>query len=217
VFHFGDPVISAGIPWYTCPFGRDALLAGYESLLAAPEVARDALRFLARLQGKRDDPSRDEEPGKIPHEIRFGEMAVAGEVPHTPYYGSADATPLFAVLLDEYHLWTDDRETVEDLLPAAERAVEWIERYGDRDGDGLVEYERRTPSRPSRSSRCRATRSTRAGGSPRSTGAWATTARRSGSSRARAPSRGRSRSGSGWGARARTPSRSTATSARWTR
>jgi len=145
VFHFGDPVISAGIPWYTCPFGRDALLAGYESLLASPEVARDALRFLARLQGTRDDPSRDEEPGKIPHEIRFGEMAFAGEVPHTPYYGSADATPLFVVLLDEYHLWTDDRETVEALLPAAERAVEWIERHGDRDGDGLVEYERRTP------------------------------------------------------------------------
>jgi glycogen debranching enzyme len=144
VYHFGAPVISAGIPWYTCPFGRDALITGFSAMTAAPEVARDALRFLARLQGTRDDPSRDEEPGKIPHEIRFGEMAAAGEVPHTPYYGSADATPLFLVLLSEYDLWTDDRETVEELLPAAERALDWLDRWADRDGDGLVEYHRRT-------------------------------------------------------------------------
>ncbi|BDG05917.1 amylo-alpha-1,6-glucosidase [Anaeromyxobacter oryzae] len=144
VYHFGAPVISAGIPWYTCPFGRDALIAGFESLLAAPEVARDALRFLARLQGERDDPSRDEEPGKIPHEIRFGEMAAAGEVPHTPYYGSADATPLFLVLLSEYDRWTDDRDTLLELLPAAERALDWLEKWADRDADGLVEYHRRT-------------------------------------------------------------------------
>jgi glycogen debranching enzyme len=144
VYHFGEPVVSAGIPWYTCPFGRDALLTGFEALLAAPDVARDALRFLARLQGTRDDPGRDEEPGKIPHEIRFGEMAAAGEVPHTPYYGSADATPLFLVLLDEYERWTGDAAAVDALLPAAEAALGWIDRHGDRDGDGLVEYERRT-------------------------------------------------------------------------
>jgi glycogen debranching enzyme len=145
VYHFGAPVISAGIPWYTCPFGRDALIAGYEALVAQPEVARDALRFLARLQGERDDPTRDEEPGKIPHEIRFGEMAAAGEVPHTPYFGSVDATPLFLVLLSEYDLWTDDHETVEALLPAAERALAWMDRWADPDDDGLVEYQRRTP------------------------------------------------------------------------
>ena len=144
VYHFGAPVISAGIPWVTCPFGRDALIAGFEALLAAPEVARDALRFLARLQGDRDDPERDEEPGKIPHEIRFGEMASTGEVPHTPYYGSADATPLFLVLLSEYDRWTDDRETLLELLPHAERAAAWIERACER-GGGLVRYERRTP------------------------------------------------------------------------
>ncbi len=145
VYHFGSPVISAGIPWYTCPFGRDALFAGYEALLAAPEIARDALRFLARLQGSRDDPARDEEPGKIPHEIRFGEMAAAGEVPHTPYYGSVDATPLFLVLLSEYWLWTGDDETLAALLPQAEAALAWLERWGDRDGDGLLEYARRAP------------------------------------------------------------------------
>jgi glycogen debranching enzyme len=145
VYHFGEPVVSAGIPWYTCPFGRDALITGFEALAAAPEIARDALRFLSRLQGTEDDATRDEEPGKIPHEMRFGEMAAAGEVPHSPYYGSADATPLFLVLLDEYELWTDDRETVDALLPAAEAALGWLDRRADRDGDGLVEYERRTP------------------------------------------------------------------------
>jgi glycogen debranching enzyme len=144
VYHYGHPVISAGIPWYTCPFGRDALIAGYEALLASPEVARDALLFLARLQGESDDAGRDEEPGKIPHEIRFGEMAGAGEVPHTPYYGSADATPLFLVLLCEYAQWTDDRATVEALLPHAQRALGWLDRWADLDGDGLIEYRRRT-------------------------------------------------------------------------
>jgi glycogen debranching enzyme len=145
VEHFGGRVVSAGIPWYTCPFGRDSLITGFEALLVTPEVARDALLFLARLQGKAEDPSRDEQPGKIPHEIRFGEMARAGEVPHTPYYGSVDATPLFLVLLSEYFLWTDDRETVESLLPAAAAALSWLDRSADLDGDGLVEYQRRTP------------------------------------------------------------------------
>jgi glycogen debranching enzyme len=145
VHHFGAPVVTAGIPWYTCPFGRDALITGFEALLAAPTLARDALRFLARLQAREDDPSRDAEPGKIPHEIRFGEMAAAGEVPHTPYYGSVDATPLFLVLLSEYDLWTDDGETLEALWPAAEAALGWLDLHADLDGDGLVEYARRTP------------------------------------------------------------------------
>jgi glycogen debranching enzyme len=144
VHHFGAPVVSAGIPWYTCPFGRDALITGFEALLATPDVARDALRFLARLQGTEDDPSRDEEPGKIPHEIRFGEMAAAGEVPHTPYFGSADATPLFLVLLDEYERWTADAATVDGLLPAAEAALGWLDRACGREG-GLLAYQRRAP------------------------------------------------------------------------
>jgi glycogen debranching enzyme len=145
VHHFGTPVVSAGIPWYTCPFGRDALVTGFEALVAAPEVARDALRFLAALQARGDDPARDAEPGKIPHEIRFGEMAAAGEIPHTPYYGSVDATPLFLVLLSEYELWTGDEATVDALWPAAEAALAWLDRHGDLDGDGLLEYARRTP------------------------------------------------------------------------
>jgi glycogen debranching enzyme len=144
VYHFGEPVISAGIPWYSCPFGRDALIAGFEALLATPEVARDALRFLARLQGERDDAERDEEPGKIPHEIRFGEMAAAGEVPHTPYYGSADATPLWLVLFTEYLRWTDDARVLHELLPHAERALGWLDDACAR-GGGLIAYQRRTP------------------------------------------------------------------------
>jgi glycogen debranching enzyme len=145
VFHFGDPVVSAGIPWYTCPFGRDALITGFESMVAAPEIARDALRFLARLQGNADHPDRDEEPGKILHEIRFGEMAGSGEIPHAPYYGSVDSTPLFLVLLSEYHLWTGDDELLGSLLPNAEAALRWLDGHADLDHDGLLEYARRAP------------------------------------------------------------------------
>ncbi len=145
VHHFGAPVVSAGIPWYSCPFGRDALITGFESFLAVPDLARDALRFLARLQARGDDPACDAEPGKIPHEIRFGEMAAAGEVPHTPYYGSADATPLFLVLLSEYELWTADTATVDALLPAAEAALRWLDHQANLDPEGLIRYARRTP------------------------------------------------------------------------
>jgi glycogen debranching enzyme len=140
----GAPVLAAGIPWYTCPFGRDTLLTAYEALPLNPAIAREALAYFAANQGTKVDPTRDEEPGKIFHELRTGEMARAGEVPHTPYYGSVDATPLWVVLLSEYFLWTGDRDTVRGLLPHAERAVEWIDRYGDLDGDGLVEYARKT-------------------------------------------------------------------------
>lgn len=140
----GHPVIAAGIPWYTCPFGRDTLLTAFKSLMINPELARDALIYLALWQGTKIDPSRDEEPGKILHEVRTGELALAGEIPHTPYYGTVDATPLWLILLSEYFLWTDDRKTVLELLPAAEKALQWIDDYGDLDGDGFIEYARKT-------------------------------------------------------------------------
>jgi glycogen debranching enzyme len=145
IYWEGRRVISAGIPWYASPFGRDALIAGYQALPVNPEVARDALFFLAAHQGKRVDDFREEEPGKILHEIRRGELARAGEVPHTPYYGSVDSTPLFVILYSEYLRWTDDRATADQLLPAAEAALRWIDEYGDKDGDGFVEYQRKTP------------------------------------------------------------------------
>ena len=140
----GRRVISAGVPWYASPFGRDALITGFQALLVNPEIARDALLFLAAHQGKRVDDFREEEPGKILHEIRRGELARTGEVPHTPYYGSVDSTPLFIILYTEYLRWTDDHATGEQLLPAAEAALRWIEQYGDKDGDGFVEYRRKT-------------------------------------------------------------------------
>lgn len=140
----GRRVISAGVPWYASPFGRDALITGFQALLVNPEIARDSLLFLAAHQGKKHDDFREEEPGKILHEIRRGELARTGEVPHTPYYGSVDSTPLFLILYTEYLQWTDDRVTGEQLLPAAEAALRWIEECGDKDGDGFVEYERKT-------------------------------------------------------------------------
>ncbi|GAC1409952.1 MAG: glycogen debranching N-terminal domain-containing protein [Actinomycetota bacterium] len=137
--------IAAGIPWYVAPFGRDSLLTSHQILMVNPEPARDTLRMLARWQGQEVDPWRDEEPGKILHEIRRGELASAMRIPHTPYYGSVDSTPLFLMLLATYFKWTDDRAFVVEMLPHADRALKWIDEYGDFDGDGFVEYEKRSP------------------------------------------------------------------------
>ena len=131
---------AAGIPWYVAPFGRDSLIAGLQTLHLAPERAAGTLRMLATLQGSKIDPAREEEPGKILHEMRYGEMARLHEVPHTPYYGSIDATPLWLWLFAETVTWTGDGALFAELLPNAHRALDWIEHYGDLDGDGLVEY-----------------------------------------------------------------------------
>ncbi|MBX5470249.1 MAG: amylo-alpha-1,6-glucosidase [Thermoleophilaceae bacterium] len=136
----------AGIPWFAAPFGRDALVSSYECLLLNPRLARDTLIVLAALQADADEPWRDAEPGKILHELREGELARAGLVPHTPYYGTVDATPLFVMLAAAYWRWTADLETLSALRPALDAALEWIDRYGDGDGDGFVEYERRSPA-----------------------------------------------------------------------
>jgi len=141
----GGRIVSAGIPWYVAPFGRDALVTSSEALLLAPDLARDSLRVLAKLQARADDPWRDAEPGKIIHELRVGELAGAGIVPHTPYYGTVDATPLFLMCAADYYAWTGDLETLHTLRPALDAALGWIDEFGDRDGDGFVEYERRSP------------------------------------------------------------------------
>jgi len=132
--------ISAGIPWYSTPFGRDSCITALQTLMVNPDIARDTLLFLAHYQGTRTDDYTTEEPGKILHEIRRGEMARCGEIPHVPYYGTVDATPLFLVLLYHYFAWTNDMDLVRRLLPNAERALHWIDTYGDVDGDGFVEY-----------------------------------------------------------------------------
>ncbi|MFW6201491.1 MAG: glycogen debranching N-terminal domain-containing protein [Gemmatimonadota bacterium] len=142
----GRTVLTAGIPWFTAPFGRDALITGLETLVVAPELSRGALRFLAAHQGRRTDDWTEEEPGKIMHELRRGEMAACAEVPHVPYYGSVDATPLFILLLGETYRWTGDASLLDELMPHAERALAWIDEYGDLDGDGFVEYQRRSVS-----------------------------------------------------------------------
>ncbi|MGA2321111.1 MAG: glycogen debranching N-terminal domain-containing protein [Solirubrobacteraceae bacterium] len=141
----GGRIVSAGIPWYVAPFGRDALVTASEALLLNPDLARDALRVLARLQASEDDAWRDAEPGKIIHELRVGELAGIGIVPHTPYYGTVDATPLFLMCAADYYAWTGDLEMLRSLRPALDAALAWIDEFGDRDGDGFIEYERRSP------------------------------------------------------------------------
>ncbi|HKC21172.1 MAG TPA: glycogen debranching N-terminal domain-containing protein [Gaiellaceae bacterium] len=131
----------AGVPWFMTVFGRDTIITCLQTLLFGPELARTALEVLADLQAKEDDSSRDAEPGKIVHEVRHGKAARTW---HERYYGTADATPLYLILLSEVWRWTDDAALVRDLKGPALAALEWIEKYGDRDGDGFVEYERRT-------------------------------------------------------------------------
>jgi glycogen debranching enzyme len=138
----GASVPAAGLPWFMALFGRDSLLTSYQALPFAPELARTSLQLLAAMQGRTVDPFRDEEPGKILHELRFGEMTHFRARPQSPYYGASDTTPLFLVLLDEYERWTGDGDLVRQLEGPARAALEWIDRYGDRDGDGYVEYQR---------------------------------------------------------------------------
>ncbi|REK58432.1 MAG: amylo-alpha-1,6-glucosidase [Thermobacillus sp.] len=134
------PFPVAGLPWYAVPFGRDSLIAALQMLPANPEVALGTLRTMAVYQGSKVDPWRDETPGKIMHEIRYGELANTNQIPFTPYYGSVDSTPLFVVLAIEYYRWTGDLGAIRELMPALERALEWIDQSGDLDGDGFVEY-----------------------------------------------------------------------------
>ena len=131
---------AAGIPWFVAPFGRDSLIAGLQTLPLYPERSVGILRVLAALQGTRTDLVREEQPGKILHEMRYGEMARLSEVPHSPYYGSVDSTPLWIWLFAETVAWTGDESLFRELLPNARLAIEWIHRFGDIDGDGLVEY-----------------------------------------------------------------------------
>ncbi|MCY0879295.1 MAG: amylo-alpha-1,6-glucosidase [Firmicutes bacterium] len=138
-------IIDAGIPWYVAPFGRDAAIAGIETLMLNPAIAADSIRFLARLQGQAVNDWRDEEPGKIPHEYRQGELAQAGEIPHTPYYGSIDSTLWWIIALYETWRFTGDMAFLRSLEEPLAKAVEWMRSYGDRDHDLFLEYQRRAP------------------------------------------------------------------------
>lgn len=135
---------AAGLPWFMAVFGRDSLISAYQALPFMPNLARSTLLALAHLQATDFDDFRDAEPGKILHELRLGELSVTGRLPFAPYYGSHDSTMLFLVLLDEYHRWTGDDELVSKLEESARAALSWIDDYGDIDGDGLIEYSRRS-------------------------------------------------------------------------
>ena len=138
------PYAYAGVPWFSTPFGRDGILTALQCLWLHPELARGTLAYLARMQATEDSAEHDAEPGKILHEVRQGELAATGEIPFGRYYGSVDATPLFIVLAGAFFERTGDLAFIGMLWPHIERALEWIDRYGDADGDGFVEYRRRS-------------------------------------------------------------------------
>jgi glycogen debranching enzyme len=131
---------AAGVPWFVCLFGRDSIVTALETVMHDPRVAAETLILLAHYQGSRHDEWRDEEPGKILHELRVGEMANLGEVPQTPYFGSVDATPLFLCLMAEYVRWTGDLDLFRKLEKNVERALRWLDTIADHDGDGFVDY-----------------------------------------------------------------------------
>jgi glycogen debranching enzyme len=146
---FSPPVVggkslpAAGLPWFMTMFGRDSIFTSLQALPFTPELAETTLRALGAWQGSRVDDFRDEDPGRILHEMRYGELTAFEERPHSPYYGCADATPLFVVLLDEYERWTGDRKLVRELEGEARAALRWIDEYADLQGNGYIWYQRR--------------------------------------------------------------------------
>ncbi|RUL93836.1 glycogen debranching N-terminal domain-containing protein [Verrucosispora sp. FIM060022] len=141
----GVRLMAAGLPWFMTLFGRDSIITSLQVLPFLPDTIPPTLMMLAGLQGHRIDDFRDEEPGKILHELRYGETAGFEEQPHSPYYGSADSTPLFLILLDEYERWTGDSQLVKQLEYTARAALAWIDTYGDLLGTGYLWYQTRNP------------------------------------------------------------------------
>lgn len=137
-------LVAAGAPWFMTLFGRDALLTAWMALTVTPAIALGVLQTLAKFQGTKVDPDTEEEPGRILHELRFEDAGSLSLADGNVYYGSSDATPLFVMLLGEMRRWGLAREVVEELLPNVDRALDWVDRFGDRDGDGYVEYQRST-------------------------------------------------------------------------
>ncbi len=136
----GDEFFAAGVPWFVTLFGRDCLITSLQTLAFWSDTPAATLRLLARYQGDQVSDWRDEQPGKILHELRVGELARMNKIPHTPYYGTIDATPLFIILMSRYARWSGDLALFEELRPNIERALHWIDKYGDAAGDGYVSY-----------------------------------------------------------------------------
>jgi glycogen debranching enzyme len=140
----GKSLPAAGLPWFMTVFGRDSIFTSLQALPFVPELAESTLMYLAAWQGSHTDDFRDEQPGKIFHEVRFGEMAAFEERPHSPYYGAADATALYLILLEEYERWSGNTHLVAGLEAAARAALAWIDDFGDSNHDGYVDYQRRS-------------------------------------------------------------------------
>src|SRR6202451_4299102 len=138
-------VPAAGLPWFVALFGRDTLIVSLQTMIVYPEFAAGTLEVLAQYQATERDDYRDAEPGKILHELRYGELAHFKLIPHTPYYGTADATPLYLITLHAAWRATGDQEMLKQHLQTAEGCLAWIDKYGDRDGDGFQEYQTRSP------------------------------------------------------------------------
>jgi len=133
-------ILAAGIPWFSTLFGRDSLIVAYQTLIIDPFIAKGTLKTLANFQGTEVNNYKEEEPGKILHEIRFGELAFFKKIPHTPYFGTVDATPLFLILACEYFFHTQDKDFINEIMPNILLAIKWIDEYGDKDKDGYLEY-----------------------------------------------------------------------------
>lgn len=139
---YGDITV-AGVPWYSVPFGRDSIITALFMLSVKPDLAKNTIRTLATYQGKENNPEKDEEPGKIMHELRFGELSTTGQTPFTPYYGTVDATPLFLLLATEYYHWTKDDDFIKEMKPHFDAALNWI-RHKENDGtNSFVQYEKK--------------------------------------------------------------------------
>ena len=139
----GSAMPAAGLPWFMSMFGRDSIITSIQAIAFLPELAAATIQVLARWQGSVIDDFRSEDPGRILHELRYGESAAFEEQPHSPYYGTADATPMFVILMDEYELWSGDAALVRRFEHAARAALNWIDEYADLMGNGYIAYRRR--------------------------------------------------------------------------
>ena len=143
----GETFYAGGVPWFVTIFGRDSLITAFQMLAFDPDISAQTLRLMAKYQGNKVDEWRDEEPGKILHELRVGEAAHLGLIPHTPYYGTIDATPLFLILMGAHADWTGSPSLFHELRPNVERALDWMDRYGDRHGENFVAYDSSSTSK----------------------------------------------------------------------